>query len=78
MKTPKSPAKSEPPTPSKKVKEIPPIPTFDLYMVLAAGNHLRFDSSSERVCNINFIGLVVEQLLVRKPPNTDKSLSESA
>lgn len=38
-KTPKSPAKSEPQTPSKKVKEIPPIPTFDLYMVLAAGKH---------------------------------------
>lgn len=38
VKTPKSPAKSEPQTPSKKVKEIPPIPTFELYMVLAAGN----------------------------------------
>lgn len=47
-------------------------------MVLAAGNHLRFDSGSVRVCNLNFIGQVVEQLLVRKPANIDKSLSESA
>ena len=38
-KTPKSPTKTEPPpTPSKKVKEIPPIPTFELNMVLASGN----------------------------------------
>lgn len=36
-KTPKSPAKSEPPTPSKKMKEVMPIPTFELGLVLAAG-----------------------------------------
>ena len=46
-KTPKSPAKSEPPTPSKKMKEIPPIPTFDLYMVLAAGN---YENGYEYLC----------------------------
>ncbi|XP_052779826.1 uncharacterized protein LOC128217046 [Mya arenaria] len=38
LKTPKSPAKvSEPPTPSKKMKEIPAIPTYDLALILASG-----------------------------------------
>ncbi|WAR26185.1 hypothetical protein MAR_011889 [Mya arenaria] len=37
LKTPKSPAKvSEPPTPSKKMKEIPAIPTYDLALILAS------------------------------------------